>query len=155
MGKPITDPSYVRFHVGRSWEGHRLEDACVCAKAPCGLIENEDPECDQHGIAANKTLRQIHRADQCPGPDVQPAAPRPPGWSQSRATASVFAHVLTERNMQRERYSADHDAALTDDEWDGLIESRLGGSNSGSRYVRLVQVAALAVAAAEQEAPRW
>ena len=66
MGRPITDSIYVKFHVGRSWEGHPLEDVCPCVKAPCGLVETEDPECDQHGVRANKTIRQNHRADQCP-----------------------------------------------------------------------------------------
>ena len=67
MGKPITDSMYVHFHVGRSWAGHRIEDACKCIKAPCGLVSDEDPECDQHGIKAARTLRQHHRADECPG----------------------------------------------------------------------------------------
>lgn len=72
-----------------------------------------------------------------------------PTDTTSRATSRVLAHVLTERNMQREKYGDAHDARLTGDTWDRLIRERL--VEPGSRYIRLVQVAALAVAAAEQE----
>jgi hypothetical protein len=52
--------------------------------------------------------------------------------------------------MQAERYSWRDDALLTRREWDKLIMSYLRKPGA-SRYVRLVQVAALAVAAAERE----
>ena len=68
--------------------------------------------------------------------------------TETRPTQMILGHILTERNMQRERYVPEHDAALSDEEWDGLIQSRLTKPGA-SRYVRLVQVAALAVAAAE------
>jgi hypothetical protein len=52
--------------------------------------------------------------------------------------------------MQTERYPWRDDALLRDDEWDALLVSYLH-SPGASRYVRLVQVAALAVAAAERQ----
>ena len=58
------------YHIGRSFVGTRLEDDCPCPKAPCGLVIMDglggDPDCPQHGLAASKTLRQIHRAEDCP-----------------------------------------------------------------------------------------
>ena len=75
----------------------------------------------------------------------------------TRPTATVLAHVLTERNMQREKYDPEHDAALTDDEWNALIARYLYRGDlagDGTRYSALVQVAALAVAAAEQLEPQ-
>lgn len=73
----------------------------------------------------------------------------PTDETTSKATSRVLGHVLTERNMQRERYSETHDSGVPAEEWDALIRARL--DKPGSRYIRLVQVAALAVAAAEQE----
>jgi hypothetical protein len=67
-----------------------------------------------------------------------------------RTTESVLAHVQAERAMQKERYSNHDDALLNKDGWDALIEMRLR-QHGESRYVRLIQVAALAVAAAERE----
>ena len=63
-------------------------------------------------------------------------------------TTSVMAHVQTERGLQRERWSNEHDAGHSKNEWDDLIRSRLDLPGA-SRYVRLIQVAALAIAAAE------
>lgn len=54
------------MHFGRSWDGHALEDACPCDQAPCGLIAAEDPECPEHGVKAARTMRQLHRAADCP-----------------------------------------------------------------------------------------
>ena len=76
----------------------------------------------------------------------------PTDGTTSKATSAVLAHVLTERNIQRERYSETHDAGVRPEEWDALIGARL--DKPGSRYVRLVQVAALAVAAAERLASK-
>jgi len=53
-------------HVGRSWAGHSIEDACICDQEPCGLVSHENPECDQHGMKAARTLRQHHSAEKCP-----------------------------------------------------------------------------------------
>lgn len=56
------------WHVGRSWTGHRLEDGCPCSKGACGLAaEPFDPTCLQHPQARAKTIRQGHRAADCPG----------------------------------------------------------------------------------------
>lgn len=64
-------------HIGRSWTGHHLEDACPCGKAPCGLVDtmqiNED--CDQHTWSAAKSIRQMHRADDCPAQPEEASTP--------------------------------------------------------------------------------
>jgi hypothetical protein len=61
-------------HIGRSWDGHGIEDDCPCPKAPCGLVVQEtvSEACDQHPLSACRTMRQSHRADQCPA-QPQPA----------------------------------------------------------------------------------
>ncbi|AVO25157.1 hypothetical protein KHQ84_gp157 [Rhodococcus phage Finch] len=53
------------MHVGRRWSGTELEDECPCHQAECGLVDQPDPECEQHHM--NKTMRQIHSAEGCPG----------------------------------------------------------------------------------------
>jgi len=60
-----------RFHYGRAWSGTAIEDDCPCGKAPCGLVDSSrvHPTCPQHAIGAAKTIRQMHYADQCGGPD--------------------------------------------------------------------------------------
>ena len=57
------------WHMGRSFVGHPLEDACPCPKAPCGLIISDqiDESCDQHPMRHGKTYRQGHRPEDCPG----------------------------------------------------------------------------------------
>jgi hypothetical protein len=67
-----------------------------------------------------------------------------------RTTTSVLAHVAAERAMQTERYSWRDDSMLSRRDWDQLIKIYLAKPGA-SRYIRLVQVAALAVAAAERE----
>lgn len=54
-------------HFGRSFEGHWIEDACVCEQEPCGLISDDrrNPDCDQHTMM--KTIRQSHLSEECPG----------------------------------------------------------------------------------------
>lgn len=54
-------------HWGRSWSDTRLEDGCPCPKAPCGLVVGStiDPECDQHPWTRGKTMRQMHKAEDC------------------------------------------------------------------------------------------
>ena len=52
------------YHVGRAWVGTRIEDECLCEKAACGLVAVRHPDCEQHGM--NKTIRQGHRAEDCP-----------------------------------------------------------------------------------------
>lgn len=62
-------PDLVVWHRGRGWEGHDLEDSCPCPQEECGLIASTTTtgDCPQHGFAAAKTLRQSHRATDCPG----------------------------------------------------------------------------------------
>jgi hypothetical protein len=55
------------WHTGRSWSGHAIEDTCPCPKAPCGLADGFAPECPHHSPMASKTIRQRHRAEDCPG----------------------------------------------------------------------------------------
>jgi hypothetical protein len=56
------------WHLGRSWIGHPIEDGCPCGQAPCGLVDDTliSPDCDQHGMGAAKTMRQIHTSNACP-----------------------------------------------------------------------------------------
>lgn len=65
-----------------------------------------------------------------------------------RTTESVLAHVQTERAMQAEQWD---DSDKTDADWDGLLGAWLNKvrTTPDKRYVRLVQLAAIAVAAAE------
>lgn len=55
-------------HIGRSWTTHEIEDACPCAKAPCGLVVQREAteECREHHWSAAKSIRQSHSADRCP-----------------------------------------------------------------------------------------
>ncbi len=56
-------------HVGRSFKGTMMEDACPCGTAPCGLVDSTliDEECIQHPWSRGKTIRQMHNAKDCPG----------------------------------------------------------------------------------------
>lgn len=56
------------YHIGRSWAGHELEDACPCPKARCGLVSQNEAteECSEHHWSARKSMRQGHPADRCP-----------------------------------------------------------------------------------------
>jgi hypothetical protein len=58
------------FHVGRSWNGHPMEDDCPCGKAPCGLVCSDqiDPACTEHAFTAGKSIRQSHPESFCQGP---------------------------------------------------------------------------------------
>ncbi|MFJ2298126.1 hypothetical protein [Oerskovia paurometabola] len=55
-------------HIGRSFDGHPLEDTCPCPQEPCGLIDvaRIDPTCPQHALAAGATIRQAHIPERCP-----------------------------------------------------------------------------------------
>jgi len=55
------------WHIGRSFSGTVLEDACPCGQAECGLVCELDPDCDQHPFGSCKTIRQSHLAAECPG----------------------------------------------------------------------------------------
>lgn len=58
-------------HVSRSWGGPgpcERSEACSCPKGPCGFaVPEADSTCPEHGVAACKTIRSFHSADQCPG----------------------------------------------------------------------------------------
>lgn len=58
----------MSLHMGRSWSDTRLEDDCLCPKAPCGLVdpENVAPLCPQHGYGTARTMRQLHDSNKCP-----------------------------------------------------------------------------------------
>lgn len=55
-------------HIGRSFEGHTMEDACPCPQAACGLVTMKTalPDCPQHAFGAAKTMRQGHPDRDCP-----------------------------------------------------------------------------------------
>jgi len=56
------------MHIGRSWSGHILEDACPCVQEPCGLVLADDAHdlCHEHPESRTKTIRQMHAAELCP-----------------------------------------------------------------------------------------
>lgn len=56
------------YHVTRSTGPSDLEAGCPCPKEPCGGVDTAraNPDCDQHPASRSKTMRNIHRADQCP-----------------------------------------------------------------------------------------
>lgn len=54
------------WHKGRAWTGHAIEDACPCEQEACGLVGEPDPSCDQHSVAAGRSIRQSHLAENCP-----------------------------------------------------------------------------------------
>lgn len=63
------------WHVGRSFGSTHLEDTCPCPQEACGLVARDrvDPRCPQHTATSNKTIRQAHRPDACPGVRTPPA----------------------------------------------------------------------------------
>lgn len=60
--------NWDNMHIGRSFSDTRLEDSCPCPKEACGLVNtnNISPDCDQHPPERAKTLRQVHKSDECP-----------------------------------------------------------------------------------------
>ena len=74
--RPKPEPSEDEWHIGRSFQGTRLEDACPCEKAPCGLVTHEAAEkanCPEHRIDSAKTIRQAHLASKCPAIASEPS----------------------------------------------------------------------------------
>lgn len=58
----------TEYHVGRSWwPSHHLEDGCPCPKAECGLVVMSGalPDCPEHAWFAGKSLREVHKAEDC------------------------------------------------------------------------------------------
>ncbi|MGW7398050.1 hypothetical protein ACWGH7_16315 [Streptomyces cyaneofuscatus] len=76
-------------HIGRSFPGIAadIEAACPCAKAPCGLVVQDEvtEACGQHHWSAAKTMRQSHPAAECPADTTPTPADRPA--DQLRAAA--------------------------------------------------------------------
>ena len=69
------EPARDSWHSGRAFSGTAIEDACPCLKAPCGLVDGAAPlnqRCPQHAVT--KTIRQSHRASDCPGGRAEPAS---------------------------------------------------------------------------------
>jgi hypothetical protein len=66
----------MSMHFGRAWIGHRIEDACPCPKAPCGLAVPDGMKpgsCEQHNpadVLSVKGMRQIHTDETCPGQEA-------------------------------------------------------------------------------------
>lgn len=56
-------------HVGRAWAGHSIEDECPCLQQLCGLVDYglAHPDCEHHPASRMKSMRQGHRAKDCPG----------------------------------------------------------------------------------------
>ena len=61
------------MHVGRSFSGNDIEQTCGCPLTACGLVDTLDlsPECEHHPFSRGKTLRQGHRAEDCPALPVE------------------------------------------------------------------------------------
>ncbi|MFD3835344.1 hypothetical protein ACFWWC_03680 [Streptomyces sp. NPDC058642] len=94
-------------HYGRAWTGHEIEDACPCIKAPCGLVAQSVPWCTQH--RADKSTRQSHPADSCPGPDQTVALPR-----TERERWVAIANALNAAHAAGMPVGIDLDGTLTD-----------------------------------------
>jgi hypothetical protein len=84
-------------HIGRSWSGHGIEDDCPCPKAPCGLVVQETvaETCDQHPLSARRTIRQSHRADECPAAQPQPARELAGATAETRRYRAALAQIAS------------------------------------------------------------
>ncbi|MFC8282909.1 hypothetical protein [Streptomyces cyaneofuscatus] len=82
-------------HIGRSFPGMAadIEAACPCAKAPCGLVVQDEvtKACDQHHWSAAKTMRQSHPAAECPA-DTTPAD-RPADQLRAAMAEALAGHA--------------------------------------------------------------
>ncbi|ROO51042.1 hypothetical protein EDC02_5906 [Micromonospora sp. Llam0] len=73
-GRPVSAPPATvdpdPWHVGRASSGTVIEQQCGCRLAACGLVELTDDSinhaCEHHPMRRAKTMRQMHRASQCP-----------------------------------------------------------------------------------------
>jgi hypothetical protein len=56
------------YHVARGCGPSELEADCPCPTEPCGAVDTRRTvaACEQHPAERARTMRQIHRADQCP-----------------------------------------------------------------------------------------
>lgn len=73
---PLTPPPLInatklggsRYHVGRHWLGPgEFEASCPCHKAECGLVDDVDEFCSEHGPIFAKTMRTTHHERDCKG----------------------------------------------------------------------------------------
>ncbi|MGC5033054.1 hypothetical protein [Micromonospora sp. DT229] len=102
------------WHITRGTGPSDLENGCPCPKAACGAVDTEhtNPTCDQHPPSKARTMRHMHRADQCPATAPVPPAPaqeiRPADWEQQAidavqaALADAWGH-LTEDPVHTEQ----------------------------------------------------
>ena len=120
-------------HVGRSWVGHDLEDACSCGKAPCGLVDSEliDGSCPQHALGAAKTMRQIHGAGACTHTPVH--EPDEMGFGYEDETIW----------LPRSRYPKRADAM------------KFYAEHTGVRYIEVTALARWAVHDPQPHEPEW
>lgn len=67
---PTTGLGGSRYHIGREWGGPGMfESDCPCHKAPCGLVDDPDEFCSEHGPVFAKTMRSRHHERDCPKSD--------------------------------------------------------------------------------------
>lgn len=92
-------------HIGRSFDGHPLEDACPCPQEPCGLIDVSriDPTCGQHSLAAGKTIRQSHTPERCPV--TAPTSPKPHTPSDPNDLRTALTKLADEHDAQTGPYA--------------------------------------------------
>jgi len=57
----------ARYHVGRSWDGPGPLENCPCHKAECGLVDDVDEFCTEHGPVFAQTMRARHHERDCKG----------------------------------------------------------------------------------------
>lgn len=60
----MTPPSH--YHISRMF-GRPDDYECPCPRAVCGYVigDARHPDCEQHAL--DKTIRDAHPAEQCPG----------------------------------------------------------------------------------------
>ncbi|SEM70374.1 hypothetical protein [Streptacidiphilus jiangxiensis] len=102
--RPHAAPDWTRSHIGRAWEDTEIENVCPCPQEACGLIDpmRAAPECDQHGPGTAKTMRQGHRADQCPGPRPKITPMEALRQRADRARSELHRLGAVERRQVRE-----------------------------------------------------
>lgn len=130
-------------HYGRRWAGHDIEDACPCTKAPCGLVAQAAAECTQH--RADKSMRQSHPVDTCPGsavPGVVRRRKRPVDvdtiqWTgDNEAAVQAFAGSGNFHTVDEDDRIEDPD--ITAEVWDTLHCTWVG-TKTGQHVVRGVK----------------
>lgn len=74
------------MHIGRNWVApDPFAPGCGCAVLACGLVSaRATGECDQHSVMAERTIRTMHRAEDCPIP-----VPDAPHGTKTRSAGSA------------------------------------------------------------------